>query len=51
MTIDGFLIYSDYKLAPTTRSFESTAVGVVPIGSVYSVAMDGGSIAAWMELR
>lgn len=51
MTIDGFVVYSDYKLAPVTRSFESTAVGIVPISSVYSVSMDGGSIAAWMELR
>jgi len=51
MVIDGFTVYSDYKLAPTTRSFESTAVGIVPIGSVYSVTMDGGSIAGWFELR
>lgn len=51
MVIDGFTVYSDYKHAPVTRSFESTAVGIVPISSVYSVSMDGGSIAAWMELR
>ena len=51
MVIDGFTVYSDYKLAPTTRSFESTAVGIVPVSSVYSVSMDGGSIAGWFELR
>ena len=51
MIVDGFTIFIDYKLAPTTRSFQTTGVGVVPIGSVYSVTMDGGSIATWMELR
>ena len=51
MIIDGFTVYSDYKLAPVTRSFESSAVGIVPIGSVYSVTMDGISIAGWFELR
>jgi len=51
MIIDGFTVYSDYKLAPVTRSFESTAVGIVPVSSVYSVTMDGVSIAGWFELR
>jgi hypothetical protein len=51
LTIDGLLVFSSFSLAPVTRNFEGTAVGVVPVGSVYSLVINNASIAGWFELR